>query len=111
MKGRAFVVLGVVLVMGCRAAPGTTEPDPQLHVLTLPDIPAPEVPDAPGRPMFVGACTTCHTTRYVLDQPALPRRTWAAEVDKMRRVYGATVPDELVAPIVDYLVAVRGTAG
>ena len=50
----------------------------------------------------------CHTPRYVLEQPPLPRKTWQAEVDKMRKTYGAPVPDEDVPPIVDYLVAVRG---
>jgi len=58
--------------------------------------------------MLVGACSTCHTLRYVLDQPPLTRRQWIAEVDKMRRAYGAPFPDETTAPIVDYLVAIRG---
>jgi mono/diheme cytochrome c family protein len=80
-----------------------------VHTLALPDIAPPELPDAPGRSMLLGACSTCHTLRYVLDQPPLPRRQWAAEVDKMRHAYGAPFPDEMTGPIVDYLVAVRGT--
>jgi len=79
-----------------------------VHALALPDLPPPDLPDAPGRAMLVGACSTCHTLRYVLDQPPLTRRQWIAEVDKMRRAYGAPFPDETTAPIVDYLVAIRG---
>jgi hypothetical protein len=45
----------------------------------------------------------------VLDQPPLPRKTWEAEVEKMRKTYGAPVADEDVAAIVDYLVAIRGS--
>jgi hypothetical protein len=86
-------------------------PDPRIHAVTMPDLAEPELPDAPGRAVLVGACSTCHTLRYVLDQPPLPRRTWAAEVDKMRKVYHAPFPEEMSAPIVDYLVAVRGTEG
>ncbi len=58
--------------------------------------------------MLLGACSTCHTLRYVLDQPPLTHGQWTAEVDKMRHAYGAPFPDEMTAPIVDYLVAVRG---
>ena len=46
--------------------------------------------------------------RYALEQPPLPRKTWEAEVDKMRKTYGAPVADEDVPAIVAYLVAVRG---
>ncbi|MGH7294228.1 MAG: hypothetical protein ACRELB_04820, partial [Polyangiaceae bacterium] len=77
--------------------------------VTLPEIAPPELPEAPGRGAFYGACSTCHTPRYVLDQPPFPRSTWNAEVAKMRKVYGGPFPEELTAPIVDYLVAVHGT--
>jgi hypothetical protein len=80
-----------------------------VHTVVLPDVAPPELPDAPGRATFYAACSTCHTPRYVADQPPLPRRTWVAEVDKMRRTYGAPFPDEMTPAIVEYLVAVRGT--
>jgi hypothetical protein len=41
----------------------------------------------------------------VLDQPLLPRTTWAAEVTKMRNVYKAPIADADAALIVDYLAA------
>ena len=46
---------------------------------------------------------------YITTQPpGMPRRFWAAEVDKMRHAYGAEVPEDQVAAIVDYLVAAYG---
>ena len=97
----------LALAIGC-SRHASPEPTPVVHTLVLPDIPPPDLPDAPGRATLLGGCSTCHTVRYVLDQPPLTRRQWAAEVDKMRRAYHAPFPDEMTAPIVDYLIAVRG---
>ena len=99
--------LGLVLfatVTGCTSPSGSS---PTLHTLRLPteDV---SLPDLPGRAKVASACVACHTPRYVLDQPPLPRKTWEAEVDKMRKTYGAPVADEDVPAIVEYLVAVRG---
>jgi hypothetical protein len=44
-----------------------------------------------------------------LNQPALGKAQWAAEVDRMRKVYKATVADKDVPAIVAYLTAL-GTA-
>ncbi|HEY8091751.1 MAG TPA: hypothetical protein VIF09_27995 [Polyangiaceae bacterium] len=96
-----------LLLAGCARAPAP--PDPAVHAITLPELPAPDLPDGPGRGAFTGACSTCHTTRYVVDQPALSRKTWTAEVAKMRKAYGAPFPEELSAPIVDYLATTHGT--
>ncbi|HEX3345925.1 MAG TPA: hypothetical protein VHS09_15175 [Polyangiaceae bacterium] len=62
----------------------------------------------PGRDQVTSSCVVCHSPRYVLDQPPLPRKAWEGIVDKMRKTYGAPVPDEDVPAIVGYLVAVRG---
>ena len=44
----------------------------------------------------------------VLNQPALPRATWEAEVHKMINVYRAPIDDADVAAIVDYLAKTKG---
>jgi hypothetical protein len=44
----------------------------------------------------------------VLNQPALPRDTWEAEVRKMIKVYKAPVDEADVAAIVDYLATIKG---
>jgi hypothetical protein len=48
-------------------------------------------------------CLACHSADMVLNQPALPKETWQAEVNKMINTYKAPVAPEDVAPIVDYL--------
>jgi hypothetical protein len=103
---RAGLALLVVLAVGCgRKAPPA--PDSRVHTIVLPEMDAP-VAEASGRATFEGACSSCHTLRYVAEQPPFPRRVWTAEVDKMRKVYGAPIPEERTKELVDYLVAVRG---
>jgi mono/diheme cytochrome c family protein len=53
-------------------------------------------------------CLACHSPDMVLDQPALPRATWEAEVRKMINVYKAPIDESDVAAIVDYLTKTKG---
>ena len=53
-------------------------------------------------------CLSCHSAGMVLNQPAMPRAMWQAEVDKMRAVYKAPIAAEDVIPIVDYLAQLKG---
>ncbi|HZP67474.1 MAG TPA: cytochrome c [Rudaea sp.] len=54
-------------------------------------------------------CLVCHSADYVAIQPPnLPRATWNAEVAKMKKVYGAPIPDEDVDALVDYLAKTYG---
>ncbi|GAC1595685.1 MAG: hypothetical protein NVS3B28_26950 [Candidatus Velthaea sp.] len=46
---------------------------------------------------------TCHSSAYVSTQPPLDQEHWTAEVGKMRKVYGATIPDADAEKIADYL--------
>ncbi|HLG82841.1 MAG TPA: cytochrome c [Bradyrhizobium sp.] len=54
-------------------------------------------------------CLACHSPDMVLNQPALPRATWDAEVHKMINVYKAPVDEKDVGAIVDYLARTKGT--
>jgi hypothetical protein len=92
------------------AQPAVTPPPAGGETIKSIDLPVlpPNLPDAPGRNAVVGSCTICHTPAYVTMQPPFPRKTWEATVEKMRKVYGAPVPDAVVPEIVNYLVAVRG---
>ena len=54
-------------------------------------------------------CLACHSADMVLNQPALPKATWEAEVHKMITTYKAPVDEKDVASIVDYLVKTKGT--
>jgi cytochrome c553 len=53
-------------------------------------------------------CLSCHSADMVLNQPALPKATWEAEVRKMINVYKAPVDEADVGSIVAYLVKIRG---
>ena len=53
-------------------------------------------------------CLTCHSSAYVSTQPPLDRAHWDAEVTKMRKAFGAPIPDKDAAEIVDYLTATYG---
>jgi mono/diheme cytochrome c family protein len=54
-------------------------------------------------------CLACHSADMVLNQPALPKATWEAEVHKMITTYKAPVDEKDIAAIVDYLVKTKGT--
>jgi len=53
-------------------------------------------------------CLTCHSSAYVSTQPPLTKTQWTAEVTKMRKAYGAAIPDDAASAIVDYLTATYG---
>lgn len=54
-------------------------------------------------------CLICHSTDYVTTQPPnLPRKTWEAEVTKMKKVYGAPIGDEEIATLTDYFAKTYG---
>ena len=50
-------------------------------------------------------CNVCHSPIYITMQPPLPADTWAAEVTKMQKTYGAVIPEEAAKKIVSYLQA------
>jgi mono/diheme cytochrome c family protein len=69
----------------------------------------PDMPPGPGHEAFVSQCVICHSPRYVLNQPVFPRKTWAAEVHKMVKSYGAPIPLSEEKELTDYLVTWHGT--
>jgi|SRR5579864_862917 hypothetical protein len=64
----------------------------------------------PGSDAINQNCLGCHSAGMVLNQPALPRAAWQAEVEKMIKVYKAPVAAADVGPIVDYLARTKGPA-
>ena len=112
MKQTMWIGVAVVLlaaVLGFEKESGGEASADQVHSIELPTIPT-ELPPAPGRES-VGTCALCHSPRYILNQPPLSRKQWTAEVDKMRKTFGAPIPESQVPTIIDYLVAIRGTEG
>jgi cytochrome c5 len=66
-------------------------------------------PDGPGSDAVNNNCLACHSAGMVLNQPALSKAAWAAEVSKMINVYKAPVDPSDVSVIVDYLSRTKGT--
>jgi cytochrome c551/c552 len=54
-------------------------------------------------------CLACHSADMVLNQPALSKVAWQAEVSKMIQTYKAPIAAADAAAIVDYLVRMKGT--
>jgi hypothetical protein len=79
-------------------------PDSQYAAGPYPLYP-PEMESGDGKAEVEGYCSTCHSTRYITMQPPLPAAAWETEVTKMRKSFGATIPDQAVSRIVGYLQA------
>jgi len=63
-----------------------------------------------GSELAKGRCLICHSSDYIATQPpGKPLAFWKAEVEKMRKVYGAQVADDEVAPLADYLTHAYGS--
>ena len=98
---KAIAILASFLMLGTAALAA-----PTFKPLSL-DMPpdAIQFPDGPNVKTVNQNCLACHSAEMVLNQPQLPRATWAAEVTKMRNVYKAPVSEADAALIVDYLAA------
>jgi hypothetical protein len=105
-------LLSVALAAGLAFAPlcGEAETRFTLKPINI-ELPAGDhmFPDhGPGTEAINNNCLACHSDDMVLNQPAMIRAQWTAEVDKMRTAYKAPIDPADVAAIVDYLVAIRG---
>jgi mono/diheme cytochrome c family protein len=67
-------------------------------------------PDRPGAETLDRNCLGCHSIETVMNQPALPKAVWEAEIDKMRTSFKAQIDPEDVDAIVAYLTAINGVA-
>ena len=76
-------------------------------LITLPPEPLKLKPGA-GSELATGQCLVCHSAHYISTQPVFPRAFWKASVEKMQKKYGAPIPDNQVAPLVEYLVHTYG---
>ena len=63
----------------------------------------PPLADGPGRDLVTGVCSVCHSTTYITMQPLLPPAAWAATVDKMIKVFGASISEDVARQVTQYL--------
>ncbi len=74
----------------------------------LPESTAMYPGSGPGTRAANDHCLLCHTADMVLNQPDLPKDTWFLEVNKMKNVFKAPIPEDQVALVADYLYAIKG---
>jgi cytochrome c553 len=65
--------------------------------------------EGPGADAANNNCLACHSADMVLNQPALSKTQWRAEVDKMRTAYKAPIDSNDVDSIVDCLSGLGST--
>ena len=56
-------------------------------------------------------CVACHSTDYLVRQPPSILEQWTAEVNKMRKVFGAPVDEANAKVIATYLASAYGAPG
>ena len=101
-----LLLTAVALVPLCSAA--QTVPVLKSTKVTLPESTA-TFPPGPGVDVANADCVACHSVGMIMNQPVMPRAAWEAEVNKMRNVFKAPVPESDVAAITDYLTNIKGS--
>lgn len=68
-----------------------------------------QLKDGPGVDLVRRQCAICHSFDYIAIQPpGKPLAFWKSEVEKMKKVYGASIPDDQIEPIAQYLTRAYG---
>lgn len=97
---RPAATLSLLLAAAAAAAPVEIKlPEETVRLIESP---------LPGYQLAVAQCATCHSADYVNAQPTSSRAYWKSAVVKMQKTFGAPIPEEMVEPIVDYLVKTYG---
>ena len=103
-------LLPIALVVGVAFAPVCAQAESQLSLKSVSvDLPPGDdmFPNGPGADA-INNCLACHSADMVLNQPALSKAQWEAQVNLMRTAYKAPVAPKDASAIVDYLVSIKG---
>jgi sulfite dehydrogenase (cytochrome) subunit B len=93
--------------VGIALSANTTPPQGKTTIALPPDT-GPTFKPGPGVEAAQRYCTICHSPAYVAIQPPFTAAQWTAEVTKMQKTYGAPIPPDAVATLVEYLSAAYG---
>ena len=105
---KPYVVLALAVVFGTGIAVASSAPPKGTVSIALPGDAGFAFKPGPGVAVAQSFCLSCHSSAYVSMQPVMNGAQWTAEVNKMKAVYGAPIPDDQVPAIVSYLVAEYG---
>ena len=103
-------LLPIALVVGVAFAPVCAQAESQLSLKSVSvDLPPGDdmFPNGPGADAINNNCLACHSADMVLNQPALSKAQWEAQVNLMRTAYKAPIDPKDVDAILDYLVSVK----
>jgi sulfite dehydrogenase (cytochrome) subunit B len=105
MKKPSRPAMALATLLGLAACPTLHAADVSGEVKI--DLPAEaaQLKPAPGMETTAGNCMICHSVDYIYMQPPLTREQWTATVTKMKKVFGAPIPDSDVDTVVDYLLS------
>jgi sulfite dehydrogenase len=102
---RAVFAIGAVATGGVLLSPVSRALEIKLPAETVALTPA----NHPGYEVAMTFCVTCHSAEYVRMQPPnLTPAYWKATVLKMKKAFGAPIPDEQLDVITDYIVKTYG---
>ena len=107
----ARALLPIALVVGVAFAPVCARAQNQFSLKSVSvDLPPGDdmFPNGPGADAINNNCLACHSADMVLNQPALLKAQWEAQVNLMRTVYKAPIDPKDVDAILDYLVSIKG---
>ena len=106
---KELLAIGCLTVGLLAATPTRVEQLPTIKSTAV-DLPAGDslFPGDASADAINNNCLACHSADMVLNQPALPRAAWEAEVHKMINAYKAPVDEADVPAIVDYLARTKG---
>ena len=106
---RTLLVLACIAALGATAVAASKPAPPKgTASIALPGDAGMAFKPGPGVAAAQAHCLSCHSSAYVSTQPVLSKAQWAAEVTKMKNVYGAPIPDDQVATLADYLTTQYG---
>ncbi|MEA2783513.1 MAG: hypothetical protein QOK29_5057 [Rhodospirillaceae bacterium] len=104
-------LLSIALVAGVTLAPLLAQAGGKYSLKSVSiDLPPGDAmyPNGPGSEAMNNNCLACHSADMVLNQPAMSKAQWEAEVNKMRSAYKAPVDPKDVDAIIGYLVSTKG---
>lgn len=107
MKPTHAAILAILVAAGA----GMVTPLAEGLKIALP-TPTATLKPGPGAELVGGACLICHSADYITTQPRdKPLAFWKAEVEKMKKVYGAPIADDQIDALSAYLARSYGSDG
>jgi cytochrome c5 len=100
---KATTARRLLLAVGMLAALPLAAGAQTRSIVLPPDHPYGDLKVGPGVDVTERACRACHSTDYVVMQPAGDARQWEGVVTKMIKVYGANISAEDAQAIARYL--------